>query len=412
MTGITPDISEWCNFEFYDLVWYRPHGKLNEGQKAELALWIGVLHRVGSNLCYWILPKSGIVQSHKTVQHVTAEDYADKLIKARIEEFQQSIKERINDENHYIAVDNDGKLYLDDEPADSAFLDGVEPDYEDNEFPDAPLDDEDAGIDHYLHSELIFEEGGVARFSRVVERAKHPDGHKIGSPHCNPMFDTREYIVEFPDRSRERFTANNIALNLYAQCDSEGRMFRNFEEIINYCVTDKALKCDDRFRTAANRDRVPKKNLQGHKVCVQYRGGETEWLSLKLVKDSNPIEMAEYAVANGLQDNPAFSWWVRSVLKHRDWIISKVKSKYWKTTHMYGIRLPHSVEEALLLDKESGTDYWAKAIAKENKKVCVAWKAMQHLMPEQVWRGEAKELIGYQEIKCHMIFAVKMDFSW
>ena len=30
MTSITPDISEWCNFKFYDLIWYRPHGKLNK----------------------------------------------------------------------------------------------------------------------------------------------------------------------------------------------------------------------------------------------------------------------------------------------------------------------------------------------------------------------------------------------
>ena len=37
---------------------------------------------------------------------------------------------------------------------------------------------------------------------------------------------------------------------------------------------------------------------------------------------------------------------------------------------------------------------------------------MQHLTPEQVCHREVKELIGYQEIKCHMIFAVKMDFTW
>ena len=169
VTGVTPDISEWCDFEFYDLVWYRPHGKLNEGQNAaELALWIGVSHRTGSDMCYWILPKSGIVQSHTTVQHVTAEDYADSSIKARIEEFQQDIKERINDENFYIAVDDDGKLYLDDEPTDNAFADGDVPDYEDNEFPDDPDDEEDAGIDQYLNSELMFEEDGVSRFGKVV----------------------------------------------------------------------------------------------------------------------------------------------------------------------------------------------------------------------------------------------------
>ena len=150
-----------------------------------------------------------------------------------------------SNKNHYITVKDEGKLYLDNEPEDNAFLDNVEPDYKDKEFPDGPLDNEDTGIDHYLHSELIFGEDRAARFGQIVERAKHPDGRKIGLLHRNPMFDTREYIVEFPDRSQERFTANNIALNLYAQCDSEGWMFRNLEEIVDYRLTDKALKGND-----------------------------------------------------------------------------------------------------------------------------------------------------------------------
>ena len=116
---------------------------------------------------------------------------------------------------------------------DSAFSDSVETDYEDNEFPADPLGDENAGIDHYLHSELIFEEDGVARFGHIVQRAKHPDGCKIGLPHHNLMLDIREYIVKFLDGLRERFTANNIALSLYAQCYSERQMFRNLEKIID-----------------------------------------------------------------------------------------------------------------------------------------------------------------------------------
>ena len=32
--------------------------------------------------------------------------------------------------------------------------------------------------------------------------------------------------------------------------------------------------------------------------------------------------------------------------------------------------------------------------------------------PDQVRAGKAKEVIGYQEIKCHVIIDVKMDFSW
>ena len=102
------------------------------------------------------------------------------------------------------------------------------------------------------------------------------------------------------------------------------------------------------------------------------------------------MEAAEYAVANQLDKEPAFAWWVQDVLKHKKRIILKVKSRYWKTTHRYGIRLPHSVEEALELGRKSNTDYWAKAIAKENKRVKVSWHAMDGVTPDDVATGKLK----------------------
>ncbi|KAL7524987.1 hypothetical protein ACHAWF_002710 [Thalassiosira exigua] len=59
------------------------------------------------------------------------------------------------------------------------------------------------------------------------------------------------------------------------------------------------------------------------------------------------VELAEYTVAMGLDKEPAFAWWVDYVLKKRDRIIKKAKSKYWRTTHGYGIRVPKMPEEAL-----------------------------------------------------------------
>ena len=77
VTGNIPDTSKWCDFEFYDLVWHCLHGKLTKENKAtELGLWLGVPHRVGSNMSHWILPKSSIVVFHTTVQHITREDQA------------------------------------------------------------------------------------------------------------------------------------------------------------------------------------------------------------------------------------------------------------------------------------------------------------------------------------------------
>jgi hypothetical protein len=142
---------------------------------------------------------------------------------------------------------------------------------------------------------------------------------------------------------------------------------------------------------------------------VQWKGGTSSWVDLKELKDSNPIEVAEYAVANQIHDEPAFNWWVKHVLRHRRRIIGKVKNKYWLTTHKFGVRLPHTVDEALRIDKDTGTDFWQKAIGKETTKVKVAWEAREDLDIEEVRKGGA--LVGYTEIRCHMIFDVKMDFT-
>ena len=44
-------------------------------------------------------------------------------------------------------------------------------------------------------------------------------------------------------------------------------------------------------------------------------------------------------------------------------------------------------------------------------KVKVAWKPKDGVTPEQVCIGKAKDMIGFQEITCHVIFDVKMDFT-
>jgi hypothetical protein len=49
VTGNTPNISEWLDFEFYDLVWWidQPN-KLNVNDVTkQLGRWLGVSHHVG-----------------------------------------------------------------------------------------------------------------------------------------------------------------------------------------------------------------------------------------------------------------------------------------------------------------------------------------------------------------------------
>ena len=76
-------------------------------------------------------------------------------------------------------------------------------------------------------------------------------------------------------------------------------------------------------------------------------------MALKDIKKSFSIELADYAIANNIQDEPAFSWWVPYVTQKRKSILQKVKSKYWQHTHKYGVRIPKLVEEAHRIDKEN-----------------------------------------------------------
>jgi len=81
------------------------------------------------------------------------------------------------------------------------------------------------------------------------------------------------------------------------------------------------------------------------------------------------LELVHYAVANSIAEELAFKWWVQEILKKKKWIITKIKTKYWCTTHKFGIKIPKLVEHALHIDYETGTNYWRRAIEKEMKNV-------------------------------------------
>jgi hypothetical protein len=58
----------------------------------------------------------------------------------------------------------------------------------------------------------------------------------------------------------------------------------------------------------------------GQSVCPQETGdlqanGMRQWIDLKILKESNPVQVAEYVTARNIADKPAFAWWVSYVLR-------------------------------------------------------------------------------------------------
>jgi hypothetical protein len=60
------------------------------------------------------------------------------------------------------------------------------------------------------------------------------NNERIGRAHANPMFDTREYEIEFTDGTHEKYQANIIAKNMFGQVDSEGNQFLLLQEITDH----------------------------------------------------------------------------------------------------------------------------------------------------------------------------------
>ena len=415
ITGQTPDISEWLDFSFYDLVWYHNGSKPDLTDNArQLGRWLGISHCIGSDLTYWVLTESGKVVSCSTVQHVTMSEQKDSNIKPKIDRFNDNIMSRLDDVHFTDDSIKHLSPYIQDVPLEenTEVTKGVIPsdhDYGDFIVQDIPDTDDAKDYDKLIGAELCMEIGGEPLTGRVIKRSKGSDGQPKGKAHKNPLFDSQEYLVEFEDGAIREYTTNLIAENIYSQIDDEGQHFTLIDEIIDHKRDNSALTQENGFIQTKSGNRVPKKTTRGWSFLVNWKDGCSSWVPLKDLRVSNPIEVSEYAVAHNLINEPAFNWWVSHTLRQRKRMIGKIQKKYWRTTHKFGIRLPHSVAEALKIDEETGTDHWAKAIAKETNKVSIAWEARDDLDPSKCRSGE--QLIGFTEIRCHMIFDVKMDFT-
>jgi hypothetical protein len=211
--------------------------------------------------------------------------------------------------------------------------------------------------------------GGEVEFSRVTKRLRDKDGLPICTANDNPILDSRMYEVEFPDGHKTSMAANVIAENIFAQIDPEGNGLAVFEDIIDYRTNGTQVTSEDAMIIPPVATKRRKQKTAVWELLIQCKDGSTTWVTLRDAKDSYPVQVAEYAVATGIDKQPAFAWWVPFTIQKRQQIISKTKSKYWIRTHKFGIKIPKNVHEALAFDKKNGDTQWWDTICKEMKNV-------------------------------------------
>ena len=418
LTGETPDISEYVDFGFWDRVWYKDDGGLSE---RKIGRWLGVSHKIGNAMSYFILSQTGKVVSRTTVQCITTLELQTSEVQQFVKEYDEKVSTVMKDDQNVLAIDNIEQNHLLEDPdlweefhkslsnedipeADEANgLKGTD---------DVPYDQEptpDTVGDTYLSAELAIPRHGYEypQYAKVIKRRKDQEGNPVGIANNNPILDTREYVVEFMDGHEETMAANLIAEHLFSQVDDDGNRQVLLDEIIDHRVDTKtAVQEKDAYIRIKSGQKKRKKTTKGWELLVKWRDGSTNWISLKDMKESYTPQVAEYAVASHIDQEPAFAWWVPHTMRKKEAIISKVKSAYWLTTHKYGIKMPKTVEEALKLDKENGNTLWYDAITKEMKNVRIAfeeWKGKENEIPP----GYQKNVISYSRLSSVRIFEEK-----
>ena len=77
-------------------------------------------------------------------------------------------------------------------------------------------------FDKYIGADVLLPYGNKQITGKVVSRKRDIDGSLKGERNSSPLFDTRVYIIEFPDGLEAEYIANIMAENMYAQCNADG----------------------------------------------------------------------------------------------------------------------------------------------------------------------------------------------
>ena len=65
----------------------------------------------------------------------------------------------------------------------------------------------------------------------------------------------------------------------------------------------------------------------GWQFLVKWKDVIDSWVQSKDLKESNPLEVAKYATARGVEDETDFSWWVPYTKRKCDFIMTAVSSR-------------------------------------------------------------------------------------
>ena len=284
-------------------------------------------------MAQWILKANGWVVPHHSVRPLHPGELTSPSEQSKRQSFDALIERRFGTSINPPQQLNDGdgnsgdfknfEPYEDDDEAIQP-----EPEIEDTVDTTSRLLSQSPAYDHMINAEVQKQLDDAAVGGKVRRWALGPDGQTTGKYDTNPYHNSVLYEVEFDNGQVHEYSANVIAKSMLAQVDSDGFTLKLMDGIVDHKV-DCALAISKADKWVYNRHRRQRlhKTTAGWWLLVRWKDENATWMKLLDMKESYPIEMAEYAISRGIDDEPAFVWWVVPTLKRRKVIIVALKTR-------------------------------------------------------------------------------------
>ena len=135
---------------------------------------------------------------------------------------------------------------------------------------------------------------------------------------------------------------------------------------------------------------------KGWNVKVFWNNKSTYLIPLAEIIYSNPIGVAEVAIAFKHDREYSFNWWVQKAISKHDRLIGELQvARCCKGKMKFGVDIPSTVKEAVSLDEAKRKTLWQDAIKLDMKNSTFAFKLYQ--------KGD-KAPVGHTKTLCHLLF--------
>ena len=318
-------------------------------------------------MSYWVLPISCIPVSYNMLQLLTKlERKTDKWITMMME-FDGTSNEKISassSDMNIMLVSTSKEKILDLDDKDPKFIVEFSSEIEYKTTNYAVEEEQNVQhmpVDPYLNMQLDLphESDDRLQYYKVEKIVINLEGRIFGvAANDNLLIDSRQNKLEILDGETEILIAHNIL----AQVDQEGHWQMIMADIEEHIVVDDSIPIEEVIRETKSMNKSRFGTTCSWKLCVKCKDGSSNWIFLKDLKESYPVQFAYHAISNLIKTEPSFARWFHIVTRKKNACISNLKSKYWQRTHKYGTRVPRSADKSKKINEDNWYKKWTDII--------------------------------------------------